>query len=182
MDSGVILYRRYLDGDNSALEQLVQDYGNGLVRFAYVYVRDSSAAEDIMEDTFATLIIKRKRFSEVASFKTYLYKIARNKCIDRLRFNKRFVPFDDVENVLSSGCDVERDVLQCERFEELYRCIDKLPRQYKDVLSLVYLEEFSISQTSDIMGRSVKQIYNLLCRAKSALKELLKNEGVSNEE
>lgn len=132
------MYRQYIDGDNSALEQLVQDYGDGLVRFAYVFVRDSSAAEDIMEETFATLIVKRKRFVGRAPFKTYLYKIARNKCIGRLRFNKRFVPLQDVENVLSSNQDVEDDFLRCERYAELYRCMNNFPRQYKDVFARCY--------------------------------------------
>ena len=138
MDNGAILYAQYLNGDQSALTQLVQTYGNGLVRFAYCFVKDAMTAEDIAEDTFATLIVKRKRFSARASFKTYLYKIARNKCIDYLRFHKRFVPLDDLSNVLCSQ-DVDSLVELTERNATLYKCMQSLPRQYCDVLMLTYI-------------------------------------------
>lgn len=171
-----MLYAQYLSGDESALTQLVQTYGDGLVRFAYCFVKDAMTAEDIAEDTFATLIVKRKRFSPRASFKTYLYKIARNKCVDYLRFKRRFVPLDDLSNVLSAS-DVDTDVDLTERAKTLYKCMQCLPLQYRNVLTLTYIEEFSTEQTATIMGKTVKQIYNLLARAKVSLKELLINEG-----
>lgn len=181
MDNGAILYAQYLDGDQSALTQLVEMYGDGLVRFAYCFVKDSMTAEDIAEDAFATLIFKRKRFSSRASFKTYLYKIARNKCLDYLRFNRRFVPLDDLSNVLSSS-DVNGEAELTERNETLYKCLQDLPTQYRDVLLLVYIEGFSIEQTAAIKGKTIKQTYNLLARAKQSLKQLLINEGINYED
>lgn len=181
MDNGAILYAQYLDGDESSLEQLVQLYSDGLVRFAYCFVKDSAVAEDVAADAFATLIIRRKRFFQRASFKTYLYKIARNKCLDYLRYHRRFVPLDDVSNVLTSG-DIENSVEICERSQTLYRCIQELNAQYRTVLTLVYIEGFSVDETAGITGKNVKQIYNLLARAKQALKQLLINEGINYED
>ena len=181
MDNGAILYAQYLDGDDTALEQLVQTYSDGLVRFAYCFVKNSSVAEDIAEDTFATLIVKRKRFSPRASFKTYLYKIARNKCLDHLRFNRRFVPLDDLDNVLASG-DVNATVETSERATILYTCMQQLPTQYNYVLTLTYIEGFSAEQTATIMGKGIKQVYNLLVRAKTVLKQLLTDKGINYED
>lgn len=181
MDNGAILYSKYLDGDDNALEQLVELYSDGLVRFAYCFVKDSAVAEDVAADAFATLIFKRKRFSPRASFKTYLYKIARNKCLDYLRYHKRFVPLDDLSNVLASN-DGADNVEARERATILYRCMQGLNPQYRYVLTLTYIEDFSAEQTAKIMGKNIKQVYNLLARAKTSLKQLLIDEGINYED
>ena len=76
-DRGAALYAAFLEGDASALEALVQLYGDALTRFAYCIVRDDAAAEDVTADTFAALIVRRKKFREEAKFRTYLYAVAR---------------------------------------------------------------------------------------------------------
>lgn len=177
MDVGTELYLQYVGGNANALQKLVEMYSDGLVRFAYCFVASSCVAEDIMEDTFATVVALKRRFSPRASFKTYLYKIARNKCIDHIRFHKRFVPLNDFENVLTFA-DVESDVDINERKRILYGCLQQLPRDYRDVLQLSYLEGFETQEICTIMRKSTKQVYNLLARAKQSLKILLEKEGI----
>jgi len=173
MNADVNLYKNYLNGDNSALNELVALYGDGLVRFAYCFVKDSAAAEDVMAETFATFIVKRKKAENMTSVKAYLYKIARNKAIDYLRYNKRFVPLEDFDNVLCSE-NVEESVSRNDLRLQIYAGLQQLQPQYRDVLTLVYLENFSIAEVTVIIGKTFKQTYNLLSRAKSALKNLLK--------
>lgn len=169
------LYVKYLDRDNSDLSEIVELFADGLVRFAYCYLRDSAAAEDVMEETFAVLIVKRKKFSDNAALKSYLYKVARSKSIDYLRFHRRFTPLDDLENVFS--CEsAETAACKNETYEHVYRCLQQMPPQYRDVLSLVYLEQFSIAETSRILGKNAKQTYNLIARAKASFKEMFKRE------
>lgn len=177
MDVSTQLYLKYLDGDVNALQQLVEKYSDGLVRFAFCFVASSAVAEDIMEDTFATVIATKRRFSPKAKFKTYLYKIARNKCIDYLRFHKKFVPLCDLENVLVFNDD-DTDVDKREDKRVLYECLQQLPREYRDVLQLSYLEGFDTQEICTIMHKNTKQVYNLLARAKQRLKILLEKEGI----
>ena len=59
-ENGAEAYRRFLHGDRNALEELVRIYSDDLVRYVFLYVRNTALAEDIMEDTFASLIIKKK--------------------------------------------------------------------------------------------------------------------------
>ena len=177
MDVSTQLYLQYVDGDTNALQQLVELYSDGLVRFAYCFVASSAVAEDIMEDTFATVIVSKRRFSPRATFKTYLYKIARNKCIDYIRFHRRFVPLGDLENVLVFA-DVTTDVEKRERQRALYKCLQQLPREYRDVLQLSYLEGFDTQEVCAIMRKNTKQVYNLLFRAKQSLRILLIKEGI----
>lgn len=161
--------------DNVTLSRLVESYFDGLVRFAYCFVNDSAVAEDVVEDSFAVLVFKRKRFNGERLLRAYLYKVVRNKCLDYLRFNKRFVPLNDLENVLS--CEsAEESVSKNELYEQTYRALLSLPKKYKDVLTLVYLEGFSVAETTRILGKSFKQTYNLLARAKASLKQIMQNE------
>ena len=174
-------YRRFLQGDRLDLENLIRTYSDGLVRFAYSYVKDSAAAEDVAEDTFATLYVKGKHFRDEAHLRAWLYRVARNKSIDYLRRHRHEVPLSDVENVLQWG-DAREDVRRQLRNEALYICLQKLPDQYREVLYLTYWDRFSLQQTGRILGKSPKQIYNLHTRAKTVLRQLLQKEGISHED
>ena len=174
-------YRRFPQGDRSALEELIRTYSDSLVRFAYSYVKSSAAAEDVAEDTFAALFVKGKHFGQEPQLRAWLYKVARSKCIDYLRRHKREIPLADVENVLHCD-DAEADVARCMRNETIYVCMQALPEQYREVLQLTYFDGFSLQQTCRIMGKSSKQVYNLHARSKIALKQLLEKEGITHED
>lgn len=178
---GVGSYRRYLQGDENALEELIREYSDPLVRFALCLVKDISVAEDVVEDAFATLLFKRRHFSERDNFRAYLYRIVRNKCMDFLRFHKRHTTIEPLENILVGG-DLYKETEMRERNEKLWSCINALPLQYKDVLYLVYFEGYKPETVSGIVRKSKKQTYNLLARAKASLKELLIKEGISYED
>ena len=174
-DNGASSYHRYLWGDTDALEELVRLFGDALVRFAYCFLGDPYAAEDVMEDCFAALIVKRKPVDD-AKLKAYLFKIARNKCIDVLRARGRIAPLNE-ETCEAMFSDAEEDAMRLEQNKRLYAAMQKLPTQYREVLDLVYFENFSPQETAAILRKTRKQIYNLLARAKTALKEILQKEG-----
>lgn len=179
-DFGASTYHRYLNGDDSALEQLVCEYGDALVRFNYCFLNDYYAAEDVMEETFATLVVQQKRFVQKATFKTYLYKIARNKCVDAIRKRRKTVELSDNLTELLADSP-ESTALLSERNKVLYSCMQQLPSTYRQVLLLVYFEGFSIAETATILHKSKKQVYNLLSRARSSLKEILLKAGIDSE-
>ena len=66
-------YNRYLQGDRDALDILVRTYSDALVRYAYCYLNDSAASEDVMEETIATLIFRHRHFADADHFNAYLY-------------------------------------------------------------------------------------------------------------
>lgn len=173
-------WNAFLDGDDCELEELVRTYSDPLVRFAYCFVRDSAVAEDVMEDAFATLVFKRKRFKESDNLRAYLYKTVRNRCVDYLRARKRLVPLDDVERVLPVA-DGEEAAIRLENERAVYCCMQSLSPQYAEVLYLYYFEGRTAQELCKILKRNKKQIYNLLSRARTSLKELLIKEGISYE-
>ncbi len=167
-------YDRILAG--KTLEELVKAHGDALVRFAFCYVKNSTVAEDLVEDVFVALLLKRKNLQYFINARAYLYKAVRNKCVDYLRFKKKQVPLEDCERVLV-GEDLEADVVKRARHKALYRAMQALPTQYESVLYLVYIDDYSIEDAAQILRKTKKQTYNLLARAKSALKTVLVKEG-----
>ena len=177
---GASSYRRFL-ANQGDIGILVQTYSDALVRFAYSYVRSAQVAEDLAADAMATLIFKGKRFPDEGHLRAYLFKILRNKAMDHLRLHRNTVPLEDLENVLGGG-DPQLDMQQKERNATLYRCMQKLPAPYRQVLQLIYLEDCSVPEVCTILGKDPKQIYNLLTRARSSLRTELEKEGITHED
>lgn len=174
-------YRRFLRGENAALEELVKAFSDSLVRYAYSLVKDPVIAEEIMEDCFAALYIKAPKLQSAAHLKRYLYRIAHNKSMDHLRRRHGHVSFEDVDEVIGA-CDPQDNLLRKERDRTLYLCMQRLPRQYREILVLTYFDGFRADAISSILNLRIKQVYNLHARARIALRELLVKEGISHED
>jgi RNA polymerase sigma-70 factor (ECF subfamily) len=178
---GASSYRRFPQGDQTALDQILIAYSDALVRFAYSLVHNATAAEDIAAESIAILLTKNKQFRDEGHMRAYLYKIARYKAMDYLRLHRYFVPLEDVEKVLGSG-DPESDAVLKQRDETIYRCMQALPENYRQVLQLSFFDGFSVADICTITRKTSKQVYNLLARAKVALKQLLEKEGITHED
>lgn len=175
-------YRRFLQGDPNALGELVHLYSDCLTRYAYLFVRNSAAAEDIMEDAFAALVVKRKKLPESVRVKAYLYAVTRNRAIDYLRANKRqSLPLTDFEEILRAE-DTERAIADRARDRKVYECLNRLPTAYREALYFFYFDGYNVTDIAKLMKKSRKQVYNLLARAKAQLKDILLKEGFGNED
>ena len=180
MDSGAEMYQRYLNGDDSGLVELVALYRDGLILFLNSYVKNIDAAEELAEDTFFRLAVRRPRFRQKYSFKTFLYTIGRNLALNYLR-KKKAASLDD--------CADSPDLLRLEeiyiineRKAQVHSAMEKINPDYSRVLWLTYFEGMSNSDAAKIMGKSTRQIENLLYRAKKSLKAELEREGFTYED
>lgn len=183
MDNGASSYRRYLDGDDKGIAEIIRDYKDGLTLYINGYVDNIFTAEDLMEDTFFKLAIRKPHFSGKSSFKTWLYAIARNTALDYLRKNSKTAdtPIDDLSNYIIEESNVEREYLIKEQKIALHRIMRELKGEYFQVLYLVYFENFTNEEITRIMKKSKRQIENLIYRAKTALKSELEKEGFEYE-
>ena len=178
---GTEKYRLYLANNQETLEMLVHAYADALVRYAYSYVGCAAAAEDLMEDAFALYLVKKVEFDSKEQIRCWLYKTVRSRSVDYLRRHRRQVSLEDIGEVLSAS-DPETDLIKKERNASLYRSLQDLPQQYRIALQLHYLDGFSVEQICSILGKSTKQIYNLLARGKAAMRVNLVKEGISYED
>ncbi|SEH62420.1 RNA polymerase sigma-70 factor, ECF subfamily [Ruminococcus flavefaciens] len=178
MDNGASSYRRFLDGDKNALIDIIEDYRRGLVLFINSITGDFCLAEEIAEETFLKLYVDRPKFSGKSSFRSWLYSIGRNTAVDHIRKASKLdeVPVDDFYEVADRE-DIEQDYIKNEDKKQLLRALEKLNDDYRQVLYLIYFENFSNTETAKIMGRSERQIRNLLYRSKESLRNILEKEG-----
>ena len=179
MDNGASSYRRFLEGDDDGIVQIIKDHKDGLMLYLNSFLLNIHLAEDLTEDTFVKLIARRPRFSGKSTFKTWLYAIGRNVALDFLRKNAKLptVSAEEAMTLIADEADVARQYLCSERKLQVHKALKQLNDEYRQVLVLVYFEDFQNDQVASIMGKSKKQIENLVYRAKLSLKSELEKEG-----
>jgi len=179
MDNGASSYRRFLEGDDDGIVEIIKDHKDGLMLYLNSFVQNIHLAEDLTEDTFVKLIARRPRFSGKSTFKTWLYSIGRNVALDYLRKCAKLptVSAEEAMALIADETDVARQYLRSERKLQVHKALKQLNDEYRQVLVLAYFENFQNDQVASIMGKSKKQIENLVYRAKLSLKSELKKEG-----
>ncbi len=172
-------YRRFLQGDKEALAGLVRDYHKGLTLYLNGILGNICDAEDMAQETFARIMLKRPVMQENVSFKTWLYSIGKHAAIDMLR-HRTLLTFEYLgDNVAVSDENIlEKDYLVEEEKINLYRALKEIKKEYMQVLYLMFFEELSVEEIACIMGKNRKAVYNLVANAKAALrKKLTEQEG-----
>lgn len=184
MDNGASSYRRFLNGDDSGIVDIVKDYKDGLILYLNRYVENILIAEELAEETFFKLMIKKPRFLPRYSFKTWLYTIGRNILIDYIRKRRKIVfhTLENYEYLIGEEDSLLQAYLREEKKQMVHKAIGKLKPEYREVLQLIYFEEFTNIETAKIMKKSKRQVEMLVYRAKKSLKTELLKEGFGYEE
>ena len=179
MDNGASSYRRYLDGDEAAFDEILKSYRDNLTFFINRYVHDPDAAEDLAIDTFMYLIVHPWRYHFTVPLKTYLFMIARSRALDYLKHRKKLnmVPLEEVLTSLSDGISLEELILLDERKQALNRALSQLSGEMQTAVHLVYFEDLTYEDAAKVMKKNKKQVANLLYRAKEKLRTILGKDG-----
>ena len=178
MDNGASSYRRYLDGDESAFDEIMRSLFNHLVFFIDGYVHDTHAAEDIAIDAFSDLIVHKGRYNFKVTLKTYLFMIGRSRALNYLKHRNKFTMVELTEAAeLQDRTNLEQQLLADERKRMVNAALDQLPEDMRAAVHLVYFEELSYEETARVMKKTRKQVDNLLYRAKKTLRTILGKEG-----
>ncbi|MBQ8795575.1 MAG: RNA polymerase sigma factor [Clostridia bacterium] len=182
MDNGASSYRRFLDGDDNGFIEIIKDYKDGLILYINNFTRNIFTAEDLAEDTFVKIVTRKPRFSGKSSFKTWLYAIGRNVALDYLRRHSVVeVSTDELQQIREEEESLEAQYIKKEDNIQLHKAIRNLIPQYRQVIWLVYFEDFSNIEVAAVMKKSVRSVETLLYRAKQSLKTELNKEGFEYE-
>lgn len=178
MDNGAEYYRCFLNGDKEALNKLIHEYWDGLALYLSSFFDSFTEAEEMTEETFLKLYTDKPIFSGKSTFKTWLYSVGRNTTLYHIRKRKnRRETFIEDNFDISDKVDIENSQIKAEDNKQLLKAMGKLNPDYRQVLYLVYFEEFTNTETAKIMKKSERQVRNLLYRSKVTLKEILLREG-----
>jgi RNA polymerase sigma-70 factor (ECF subfamily) len=153
--------RRY----DRALERLLDDYRHKVFRMAMAMLRDAARAEDVTQDVFIKLWRALPIYDGRASVGTWLYTIARNTCLSAIRAEgyRRTTALDDVhalEPSVSSTTPLAISVGQC---------LSRLPDVQRQVVTLFYLQERSVSDVAAMLDLPEGTVKSHLHRARRAL-------------
>ena len=184
MDNGASSYRRFLDGDESGIVEIIRDYKDGLILYLSSLTGNISMAEQLAEDTFVKLGTKKPKDKCKGSFKTWLYTIGRNVAIDYMRRNKNIPSLSiyECQEIADDEDSLELSYIKKERDITIHRALRKLKPEYRQVLWLIYFESFNTKQTASVMKKSIHNIETLTYRARQSLKKELEKEGFNYEE
>ncbi len=176
MDNGASSYRRFLEGDDNGIAEIIDRYCDGLILYLTSFTRNTADAEDLAEDTFVKLAIKKPKYNGKASFRTWLYRIGHNIAVDRIRKNFREIPVDFTDYDIQTA-ELENSYIREENKILVHRALLKLSGDHMQILSLVYFEGMSAEEASKVIGKSRRATESLLFRAKNALKTQLEKDG-----
>jgi len=173
-DSPADIYRRLLilrcqTGDEAALSELIALHSPGLRVFISKLLVNSSAVDDVLQDTWFDVFRKINRLQSPDSFVAWLYRIARDKVFRFLR-RKISVPVD--ESVIG---DLPADVDEffADEAEQVRLALDELSIEHREVLVLRFVEDMTYEQIAEVTGEPIGTVRSRLYYAKQALRNRL---------
>ena len=141
-------------------ERIYNSYSGAVYRMGILYLRDKAAAEDITQDCFLKLFIKRE-FASEDHIRAWLLTVARNLCINALKKNKRYTPLDDY---LPAPEPVSKAVM-----DELF----KLSSEDRAAVYLFYYEDYPTKEIAGMLKTTDAAVRSRLKRARAELKNML---------
>ena len=179
MDNGASSYRRFLDGDESAFDEIMKELFDNLVFFIDRYVHDIHAAEDIAIDAFSDLVVNKHRYNFKVTLKTYLFMLGRSRALNYIKHRKviDFVELTEAEKTSSEQETLEEIVLADERKRVVNNALNALTDDMRVVVHLIYFEDMSYDEAAKVMKKNRKQVDNLLYRAKKELRIIPGKDG-----
>ena len=178
MDNGASSYRRFLDGDEAAFDDVMKTLFHPLVFFIHRFVQDIHTAEDIAMDVFTELIVHKHRYHFGVSLKTYLFMLGRSRALDYIK-HRGILTFTELAQAdQDDGTRLEDAVLADQRKRIIHSALGKLPGDMQLAVHLYFFEEMSYEEIARVMRKNRKQVDNLLYRAKKELRILLGKDGI----
>ena len=164
-------------GSHQAFSVLVQRHTDRFYRLAYRYLQSKEAAEDVVQDAFVKLWEDPGRWQAERNIKftTWFYRVVVNSCLDWQK-RKRPVELGDRELLIADDRETpDIAMLHAEKHRVLEKEIAALPERQRIALNLCFDEGLSNQEAAEVMGLNLKALQSLVMRAKTTLKERLKN-------
>jgi RNA polymerase sigma-70 factor (ECF subfamily) len=156
--------------DRQAFAELIDRYQRPLRYFIARLVGNPDLADELSQEMWLAVLSKIHTLRSPATFRVWLYRIARNKVYQELRRRKVTVELDES---LAAPDGTEEDLDSFEDAAKLHRCLEKLKPLHKEVLLLRFLEEMSYEQIADVLDCHLGTVRSRIFHAKLALKREL---------
>src|SRR3954468_10975942 len=168
--------KQVIKGDQDAFGEIVEIYKNSIFQLCFRMLGNRHEAEDIAQEAFIRAYVNIKSFNQDLKFSTWLFRIATNLCIDRLR-KKKPDYYLDAEVAGTEGLDMysqipsegklpEEELENLELKERIQLEIQKLPEKYRAAIVLKYVDELSLKEISEILHLPVGTVKTRIHRGR----------------
>jgi RNA polymerase sigma-70 factor (ECF subfamily) len=199
-DSDRLLIQQIRQGDSRAWETLISRYEGRLLAFVSRRLRDRSASEDVVQETFVGFLNSLPNFDDRRELQTYLFTIASHKLTDHLRRTGRHPlkslsdsgndmlnqQLDENPGASSVARSAERQELEC---AAINRCLGQILHSWQvkgdylrlKVLELLWVKGWANRDVAAWLGISEQQVANFRFAAVKKLTELIRDAGLSTD-
>ncbi|MCX6153920.1 MAG: RNA polymerase sigma factor [Candidatus Kapabacteria bacterium] len=154
---------------NNAFEELYSRYSTNLYTYCFKILNDRQLANDIFQEAFIKLLETQKATSNMTNIAAYLFRIARNLCLNEKQ--KKYHAFVTIEDL---NLSINEDIYeQKEQTMIIESALDALPPKFKEILILKEYLDKSYQEIADILEISVSSVRIRIYRAKERLRQIL---------
>jgi RNA polymerase sigma-70 factor (ECF subfamily) len=170
-------------GDQNAYAEIVEIYKNKVYQLCYRMLGNRHEAEDVAQEAFIRAYVNIHTYNPNMKFSSWLYRIATNLSIDRIRKKKPDFYLDAevsgtdgltmYSQLATTEASPEEALESLELQETVQKAILKLPEKYRSVIVLKYIEELSLQEISEILDLPVGTVKTRIHRGREALRKQL---------
>ncbi|MCZ0756907.1 RNA polymerase sigma factor SigW [Anoxybacillus sp. J5B_2022] len=170
-------------GDQNAYAEIVELYKDKVYRICYRMLGNRHEAEDAAQEAFIRAYVNIDTYNPTMKFSSWLYRIATNLSIDKLRKKKPDVYLDEevsgtegltmYSQLPATDASPEDTVESLELQETVQKAIEKLPEKYRSVIVLKYMEDLSLQEISEILDLPIGTVKTRIHRGREALRKHL---------
>lgn len=169
-----------IKGDLAAFEELVSRYQKPVFKVAYRMVGQKEEAEDLVQEVFIHVYQKMGHFDPAKRFKPWLYRVAVNTCISRLRRKQKvvFLSFDDaltgsVESNAARSISPDKNIEMQELQKEVHQAVLEMPENYRAMIILRYQLDLTNPEIAEILSITKENVEVRMHRAHKHLRRIL---------
>ncbi len=178
VSSQELLNRLVIQRDSDAFSALTQRHGPEVYRWCFYFLRNKTDAEDLFQEVFVALWLKGSNVRDANKLDAWLFRIVRNRALNRLKTRKRTVSFDTIEPVSSKSHEASQVAISHEQLEIVFRELGQLRTEYQEALLLTKVRGLSIQEAAEAMGRPVGTVSTFVNRGLEMLVQRLKRHQI----
>ena len=167
------LLARLRAGDRAAFEQIFREHFEGLAGFVYRLTRSRAIAEELVQDLFLEIWVRRERLVITETLRTYLFRAARNRAFNQLRRNKLERLWRLRQPPLAESETVEHEHANDELAAAIRAAVASLPDRCREIFLLSREQNMTYAEIAQVLGLSIKTVETQMGRALKALRTRL---------
>jgi RNA polymerase sigma-70 factor (ECF subfamily) len=177
-DQETLIINKIIGGDTQAFAVLVDRYKDLVFTLAIRMLKNREEAEEVSQDTFIKIYKALPKFKGQSKLSTWIYKVAYNTCLDRIKKNNRHqneVTIDSfTENQIKTLDNALEAMESAEQQQTIQNCLQQLASKDSFLLTLFYFEELSLEEISQIVNMEPNTVKVNIHRARKRLASILR--------